>query len=453
VATEGAYVTKPEDLLRQVLDSIRENTYSDMLKGIQIDRLINYIKHFYEKYKRIPNQTHNLEVAKAFSNLIYLIDPDFKNERFDNLVNAVTHSWLEYIPKSIKAARPIKTIPGEVIEKLAIPIAKPAGSPEEIIELPAHTTAPSQSINPEEEFNVNELKKAKYGYNIAEFCFVLREYEITDKFLKNVLRTQYLNVDAQNLIIQNYILWSEEKMEQDRFEEAIEILNNIKIVGMDSNTVELITDKLKETTVLEKITQLEEKCPLNERSVGLYLRKKIGYKKFLKLTYYIFGNIEFHQRLEEIRIYPKKMIYPLLSRDPTPKNEELIVKHHEIHDQLIRELYDWFWELEPVKYYLSEDIKDEVTLKFGEFGSGPVIYFRYISKGQYANIMISKAIALVGQGDIQRAKRELFQTYELTGSKKIKAYLDLLREQEKSKKSVKNKRRKRVKKKIKVVKK
>jgi hypothetical protein len=241
-------------------------------------------------------------------------------------------------------------------------------------------------------------------------------------------------------------------MKNDRFEEALELLGNIEQKGLDINTADLINDKIKETTVLDKITQLEEKCPLNERSVGHFLRRKIGYKRFLKLTYFIFGNIEFHQRLEEIRAYPKKMIYPLLSREPTQKTEELIVRRHERHDELIRELYDWFWSLDPVKYYLPKRIKEELTTKFGEFGSGPVIYFRYVSKGQYANIMISKAVALVGQGEIQAAKRELYQTYELTGSRKIKAYLDLLRGQEKSMKSEKIKKGIKQKKKVKAVK-
>jgi hypothetical protein len=324
-----------------------------------------------------------------------------------------------------------------VIEKFAIPIAKPAKKIDEIIELPPSSTAAPVTL-PDEKFDPMELKKAKYEYNIAEFCFVLRDYEITNKYLKKVLSTQYLNVDAQNLFIQNCILWSEVKMKRDEFDEGLEILGDMKLDGVDSNTSELINDKIKETTVLHKITLLEEKCPLNERLVGLYLRKKIGYKKFLKLTYYIFGNIEFHQRLEEIRAYPKKMIYPLLERVPTQKTEELIVQRHEKHDELIRELYDWFWGLEPVRYYLLDEIKQELTEKFGEYGSGPVIYFRYISKGQYANIMISKAVALAGQGDVQEAKKELFQTYELTGSKKIKEYLDYLRMQEKSTKSMKN---------------
>jgi hypothetical protein len=415
----------PDDLLEQVLDSIRTSTYTDFFRELQKDQLINYIKHDYELYKKPPNQTHYLELSKAFANLVYLIDPDYSNANFNNIVNAVSHSWLEYIPKTIKAARPIKAIPGEVMEKFSIPVARPAD-----------TAAPVTL--PDEKFDPMELKKTKYEYNIAEFCFVLRDYEITDKYLRRVLNTPYLNVDAQNLLVQNCILWSEVKMKRDEFNEGLEILKDMKLDGMDSNTNELINDKIKETTVLHKITQLEEKCPLNERLVGLYLRKKIGYKKFLKLTYYIFGNIEFHQRLEEIRAYPKKMIYPLLEREPTQKTEELIVQRHDRHDQLIRELYNWFWGLEPVQYYLADEIKQELTEKFGEYGSGPVIYFRYISKGQYANIMISKAVALAGQGEVQKAKRELFQTYELTGSRKIKEYLDYLRMQEKSTKSTKS---------------
>ncbi len=455
IAGEKTFVLKPEDLLQEMLIGFRKNTYKEMLTVLPIERLLNYVKHYYAKYRKDPSQTHNLELAKAFSNLIYLLNLDYKNEKFDNLVHAISHSWLEYIPKSIKAARPIKTIPGEVIEKLAIPIARPIQKQIEVIELPPNqrSTNPIVSIGkPGEIFNEKELKNAKYQYNIAEFCFVLRDYELTQRYLKFVLTTPYLNVDAQNLLVQNYILWSELHMKNDRFEEAIELLNNIQQKGLDTNTAELINDKIKETTVLDKITQLEEKCPLNERLVGQFLRKKIGYKKFLKLTYFIFGNIEFHQRLEEIRAYPKKMIYPLLTREPTQKTEELIVKRHEKHDELIRELYDWFWSLEPVKYYLPGKIKNELTLKFGEFGSGPVIYFRYISKGQYANIMISKAVALVGQGDIQAAKRELYQTYELTGSRKIKAYLDLLRGQEKSIKSEKIKKSTKQKKKVKAVK-
>lgn len=438
-------------MLEEVLIGIRNDNYSDNLRDIPIERLINYVKLYYNKYKKDPNQPHFLELAKAFSNLIYLIDPDYKNEKFNDLVNAVTHSWMEYIPKSIKAARPIKTIPGEVIQKLAIPIAQPTQIQDDIIELPPNSSSRIEFDKQDYKFDEDELRKAKYEFNIAEFCFVLSDYEITERFLRKVLSTPYMNVDAQNLSIQNYILWSELNMQDDRFEEALEILNNIRISGMDTNTAELINDKIKETTVLDKISQLEEKCPLNERSVGQYLRSRIGYKKFLKLTYFIFGNIEFHQRLEEIRIYPKKMIYPLLTREPTLKTEELIVKRHEKHDKLIKELYAWFWSLEPIKYYLSEDIKDMLIEEFGEYGSGPVIYFRYISKGQYVNIMISKAVALVGQGEIQLAKRDLFQTYELTGSKKIKAYLDLLRVQEKASKAVKNKKIKKIKKKVKVI--
>jgi hypothetical protein len=426
----------PDKLLEKVLESIRKGTYTDILRDIQKEQLINYIKHYYELYKKPPNQTHYLELSKAFANLVYLIDPDYSNASFNNIVNSVSHSWLEYIPKTIKAARPIKAIPGEVMEKFAIPVARTINKQDDIIELPPTSTAAPVTL-PDEKFDPMELKKAKYEYNIAEFCFVLRDYEITDRYLKKVLNTPYLNVDAQNLLVQNCILWSEVKMKRDEFDEGLDILRNMKLDGVDSSTSELFNDKIKETTVLHKITQLEEKCPLNERLVGLYLRKKIGYKKFLKLTYYIFGNIEFHQRLEEIRAYPKKMIYPLLEREPTQKTEELIVHRHDKHDQLIRELYEWFWGLEPVKYYLSDEIRQELTEKFGEYGSGPVIYFRYISKGQYANIMISKAVALAGQGNVQEAKRELFQTYELTGSKKIKEYLDYLRMQEKSTKSMK----------------
>jgi len=133
------------------------------------------------------------------------------------------------------------------------------------------------------------------------------------------------------------------------------------------------------------------------------------------------------------------MIYPLLEREPTQKTEDLIVQRHEKHDQLIRGLYDWFWSLDAVKYYLPENIKSELTVKFGEYGSGPVIYFRYISKGQYANIIISKSIELAGLGKIQEAKKELYQTFELTGSKKIKSYLDFLRRHEKGRRAKKTK--------------
>jgi hypothetical protein len=143
------------------------------------------------------------------------------------------------------------------------------------------------------------------------------------------------------------------------------------------------------------------------------------------------------------------MIYPLLSRKPTAKTEELIVKRHEQHDELIRQLYVWFWSLDVVNHYLPEDMKEDLTEKFGEFGSGPVIYFRYISKGHYANIIISKAVALVGSGDVQTAKKELYSTFELTGSNKIKGYLEFLRQHEKAKKAIKSrKRRKGAKKKI-----
>jgi hypothetical protein len=442
IAQQNGYANSPDSLLKQVLASIRNGTYQKKFMELKKEILIGYIKQYFDVYKEKPKQTSNLELAKAFGNLVYLIDPDYSNGSFNNLMSSVSHAWLEYIPKNIKAAKPIKYIPGEVMEKLAIPVAKPAVDADsgEVIALPKkglHAAVPKS----EEKFDPEELKQAKYKYNIAEFCFVLRDYEITDKYLKKVLDTQYLNVDAQNLLIQNSILWSEQKMQRDEFDEGLEILNQIKDIGLDTNTKELINDKIKETTVLHKITLLEKKCPLNEHLVGLYLRKRIGYKKFLKLTYYIFGNIEFHQRLEEIRAYPKKMIYPLLEREPNPTTEELIVQRHERHDELIKELYEWFWNLEPVQHYLQPEIKQELIEKFGEFGSGPVIYFRYISKGQYANIMISKAVALAGQGEIQKAKRELFQTYELTGSKKIKEYLEYLRVQEKSTKSIKKKKK------------
>jgi hypothetical protein len=445
VAPRAAQEVTPEMLLKQVLTGFRDGTFSEKIKGIPIERLFLHVKTFYEKYKQDPSDTHSLEVAKAFANLIYLLNPDYKKDAFENIINSVTHAWLEYIPKSIKAARPLKSIPGEVIERLAIPLAKPLQKTDDIIQLPAHAKTAVMADKVEEEFDPENLKKAKYKYNIAEFAFVLRDYSTTYKYLMIVLDTPYMNIDANNLLIQNSILWSEQMMQQNSFEEAMGILDQINTKGMDSNTLELINDKVKETTVLLKIIQLEEKCPLNERSVGPFLRERIGYKKFLRLTYFIFGNIEFHQRLEEIRVFPKKMIYPLLNRKPTQKTEDLIEKRNEQHEQLIRDLYDWFWELDVVKHYLTPQEKEDLTEKFGEFGSGPVIYFRYISKGQYANIIISKAVALIGQGKIQLAKKELFETYELTGSNKIKGYLDFLRQHEKSRKASKSKSKKRVK--------
>ena len=54
--------------------------------------------------------------------------------------------------------------------------------------------------------------------------------------------------------------------------------------------------------------------------------------------------------------------------------------------------------------------------------------------------MISKAVALVGQGKIQDAKKELYSTYELTGSNKIKGYLDFLRQHDKAEKALKKKK-------------
>jgi len=431
-----AQVVTPEMLLQQVLTGIRDGTFSQRIKGIPIERLIDHIQIYYNKFKQNPRNTEDLKFAKAFANLTYLLDPESKIKNFDNVLDAVTHAWLEYIPKSIKAAKPIRAIPGEVMERLAIPVAKPAKTTEEVIPLPTTQPVPKPI---EEDFNPEKLRDAKYKYKIAEFCFVMRDYSTTQQYLMQVLSTPYMNVDANNLFIQNSILWSEEIMQQNQFKDALEILEQTNLVGMDSSTAELINDKIKEATVLHKITILEEKCPLNEHSVGMYLRTRIGYKKFLKLTYFIFGNIEFHQRLEEIRVFPKKMIYPLLKRDPTPENEELIVERHEMHDKLIRELYEWFWTLEIVNHYLSPEIKNELTNKYGEFGSGPVIYFRYISKGQYANIIISKAVELVSQGDIQNAKKVLYETYELTGSKKIQGYLEFLRQHDKARKSTKYK--------------
>ena len=427
-----AQVVTPEMLLEQVLGGIRDGSYSKKMKSIPMERLVNHVKDYYKKFIENPNDIENLHFAKAFSNLIYLLDPDYRNESFDNVLNAVEHSWLEYIPKSIRAARPMRSIPGEVIERFAIPIAKPADEAEEIIQLPSgHPITPPAEV----EFNEEDLKKAKYDYKIAELCFVMHDYATTKQYLSEVLNTQYMNVDANGLLVQNSILWSEELMKKNDFKTALDILEEVTSVSQDPSTTELIADKIKEATVLHKITMLEDKCPLNERSVGEYLRLKIGYKKFLRLTYFIFGNVEFHQRMEEIRVFPKKMIYPLLKREPTPQSEDLIVKRHELHDKLIRNLYEWFWNLDIVKHYLSQEIRDELTERFGEYGSGPVIYLRYISKGQYANIIISKAVELVSQGDVQEAKKILFETYEFTGSKKIKGYLDFLRQHEKARKA------------------
>jgi hypothetical protein len=427
-----AQVVTPEMLLEQVLGGIRDGSFSNKMKSIPMERLVNHIKDYYKKYIENPSDIENLHFAKAFSNLIYLLDPDYRNESFDNVLNAVEHSWLEYLPKSIRAARPMRSIPGEVIERFAIPIAKPADEATEVIQLPS-----GQPITPPEdvEFNEDDLKKAKYNYKIAELCFVMHDYPTTKQYLADVLNTQYMNVDAKALQVQNSILWSEEQMKENDFKTALDTLEKVTIVSSDPGTAELVTDKIKEATVLHKITMLEDKCPLNERSVGEYLRLKIGYKKFLRLTYFIFGNVEFHQRMEEIRVFPKKMIYPLLKHEPTPQSEDLIVKRHELHDKLIRDLYEWFWNLDIVKHYLVHEIRDELTDRFGEYGSGPVIYFRYISKGQYANIIISKAVELVSQGDVQEAKKILFETFEFTGSKKIKGYLDFLRQHEKARKA------------------
>ena len=80
--------------------------------------------------------------------------------------------------------------------------------------------------------------------------------------------------------------------------------------------------------------------------------------------------MEFHQRMEEIRVFPKKMIYPLLKHEPTQQSEDLIVKRHELHDKLIRDLYEWFWNLDIVKHYLVHKIRDELTDRFGEYGYG-----------------------------------------------------------------------------------
>ncbi len=434
IVSRVAQPVTPEMLLQQVLVGIRDGTYTQRIKGIPIERLVNHFQIYYNKFKQDPNNNENLKFAKAFANLIYLLDPGYKNPDFDNTLDAVTHAWLELIPKSIKAARPLKSIPGEVMERLAIPMAKPT----EITDSNQQQPVAKPVIQPaDNNFNVDKLNEAKYKFKTAEFCFVMRDYPTTKTYLFDVLKTPYMNVDANNLLVQNSVLWSEEIMQQNQFKEALDILKQTNVAGMDSGTSELINDKIKEATVLHKITLLELKCPLNEKSVGEFLRSKIGYKKFLRLTYFIFGNIEFHQRLEEIRVFPKKMIYPLLKRDPTPKTEELIVERHEIHDKLIRELYEWFWSLDIVKHYLSDEIKNELTEKFGEFGSGPVIYFRFISKGQYANIIISKAVELVGQGNVQEAKKVLYDTLELTGSKKIKGYLEFLRQHEKAKKKAK----------------
>ena len=441
-ATRIAQPVTPEMLLQQVLFGIRDGTFSEKMKGIPIERLVDYVQDYFNKFRQNHADSESLKFAKAFANLIYLLDPDYKSESFNNIFNAVTHAWLEFIPKSIKAARPIRSIPGAVIERLSIPMAKPAKK-EDGVQLPT-----AKPIQPHEEieFNEQDLKNAKYKYRIAELCFVMRDYPIAYQYLKDVLSTPYMNVDSNNLLVQNAILWSENSMQENDFNMALEILEDVNLSDKDKGTIELFNDKIKEATVLHKITILEEKCPLNEHSVGEFLRKRIGYKNFLRLTYFIFGNIEFHQRLEEIRIFPKKMIYPLLKHEPTPENEELIVKRHEMHDKLIRELYTWFWDLDIVNHYLSPEIKEELTDKFGEFGSGPVIYFRYISKGQYANIIISKAVEYVGQGDIQEAKKVLYETYEFTGSRKIKGYLDFLRQHEKAKKSTKPKIKKKKKK-------
>jgi hypothetical protein len=426
-----APVVTPELILQRVLVGLRDGTYSRKTQGIPIARLVDHVKDYYSKYKQDPDNIENLKLAKAFANLIYLLDPEYKKDEFDNILGAVTKAWLDFIPKSIKAAKPISYIPGEVMERLAIPAAKPVKVPKGVKPIPAKK-AIAKPV--EDDFNVDELNEAKYKYKIAEFCFVMRDYQTAQQYLEEVLKSRYMNVDANNLWVQNSILWAENNMQIDDHKKALKVLEKIKNISTGSETLELIRDKLKEATVLYKISILEEKCPLNEHAVGMFLRNNIGYKNFLKLTYFIFGNIEFHQRMEEIRVFPKKMIYPLLRQDPTPENEELIVERHEMHDKLIRELYVWFWELDIVKHYLSDELKEQLTEKFGEFGSGPVIYFRYISKGQYANIIISKSVELVSQGHIQEAKKVLYENFEFTGSKKIKGYLEFLRQHEKAKK-------------------
>lgn len=437
LASRVAQVVTPEMLLQQVLVGIRDGSYSEKMKAIPIERLINHVRDYYQKYKNDPNDSENLKFAKAFTDLIYLLEPDYKDDRFDLLFDAVTHAWLAFIPRTIKALTPIRAIPGEVIKRLSIPMATTTDTSDQLPELIAAEKPMAKPV--EQDFSVEDLKRAKYTYRVAELCFVMRDFETAEQYLFDVLKTQYLNVDSNNLMVQNSILWSEDLMQNDKFEKSLEILNKVNLVDKDEGIIDLVTDKIKEATVLHKIRILEEKCPLNEHSVGIFLRERIGYKNFLRLTYFIFGNVEFHQRLEEIRVFPKKMIYPLLKRDPTPENEELIVQRHEMHDELIRGLYNWYWSLEIVNHYLSEEIKEDLTNKFGEFGSGPVIYFRYISKGQYANIIISKAVELVGQDDIQEAKKVLYETFEFTGSKKIKGYLDFLRQHDKAKKSSKYK--------------
>ncbi len=446
-----AVAVTPEKLLLEVLIGIQDNSYSEKLKGIPIERLASYVENYYNIYRKDKTRSHNLELAKAFANLIDLLDPDYQDEGFSKTLDAVTHAWLKFIPQTIKAARPMESVPGEIIERLSISSEQPLKEHNVPEDSPYSSTTAFKIDNRYVDFDEEELKNAKHNYTIAEFGFLLRDFQTTQLYLEKVLKTSYLNVNALNLMVQNSILWSEKCITQNEFQKALDILNRLKKENLDLNSTNLINDKINEAKILEKITDLENKCPLNERLVGPFLRDKVGYKKFLKLTYYIFSNTEFHERLEKVRTYPKNKIYPLLSRKSTQKTEELIMKRHEMHDKLIRELYIWFWELDLVKKILSLTLKHELTVKFGEYGSGPVIYFRYISKGQYANIVVSKAIDLAGQGKILEAKKELFQTYELTGSKKIKGYLQYLRRLEKAKKLVKSKSNKKARKNIKVI--
>ena len=450
---EMATEMPPERLLKEVLKSIQDGSLFHKLQGIPMERLLYYVNQYYVLFRKNTRETHNLELAKAFANLVYLLNPQYSNKDFSYVFDGVDHAWLEYIPKSIKAVRSTKAIPVQIMERFAIAgIKNGEGTVGASKVLPIAKPVEPQSEE-DYEFDEEELKKVKYKYITAEFCFVLRDYQTTQQYLKKVLDTPYLNVDARNLMIQNSILWSESQMNRENYSNALGILKQVDLKNVDKSTEELLEDKIKEATVLHRLIELENKCPLNERHVGPFLRGKIGYRNFLKLTYSIFENIDFHQRLEKIRAYPKKMIYPLLERRSTPKIEELIEKRQDRHDKLIRELYDWFWNLDTVVSYLPPNIKHELTVKFGEYGSGPVIYFRYISKGQYANIIISKAAALANHGKIQDAKKVLFQTYELTGSEKIKNYLDFLRRHSKAKKAIRSKKDKTVKKKITVVKK
>ena len=175
LATRIAQPVTPEMLLQQVLFGIRDGTFSDKMKGIPIERLIDYVQDYFNKFRQNPTDSESLKFGKAFANLIYLLDPNYQSESFNNIFNAVTHAWLEFIPKSIKAARPIRSIPGEVIERLAIPMAKPA-TEKEGIKLPA-----AKPISPKEEIEFNEadLKIAKYKYR-------------RNLFYHNLLQLQYL---------------------------------------------------------------------------------------------------------------------------------------------------------------------------------------------------------------------------------------------------------------------